>query len=308
MIPKRPLRSVWLGNPRYLSAYGLGVAQAMSILGHWHRQVSIWDDAGDVERQIAEMQPDVIWTHMALWPPAGALSSEQIAEILGRWKRRGTAVYLHDGDPKTERATTVDVGSTFSIALVNRAIIDATAWGIAALRWPYAAMVQRQIAEPRTEWSCDLLFAGILRLDEAHYGERTALVHRLHQHYGPRMRIVTAHGGDTNNRMLVADVATSAGAVLGLSRPEVEGWIDTRVFQYPGAGGVLVHDDVGDFLVPDVHYLKFDRTNALDSIIRCVERARIEGIPIRERAFAHVQNNHTWVNRCEEALAAFFGR
>lgn len=306
-MPKRPIRSVMLCNPRYLSSYVLGVGQAMHLLGYWHRVVSIFDDAASVAQQIAEMQPDVIWTHMALWPPPGALKAEQIAEMLGRWKRCGTAVYLHDGDPKPDRQTEVDVGSAFSIALINRALPDDTAFGIPAIRWPYAAMVQREIADPMSEWVCDLLFAGILRADESHYGERTSLVYRLHQLMGPRMRIVTAHGGDVNNRMLVADVAASAGSVLGLSRPDVPGWIDTRAFQYPGAGGVLIHDDAGDFLEPDVHYLRFDRDGGAESVTQCVERAKKEGPGIRERAFRHIQHHHTWIQRVDVALQAFFG-
>ncbi len=223
------------------------------------------------------------------------------------WKRRGTAIYLHDGDPKPERKTEIDVGSVFSIALLNRTVLDGVAWGIPALQWPYAAMTQKEIASLRTEWACDLLFAGILRPDESHYGERTSLVFRLHQLFGPRMRIVSPGAGDPNNRMLVADVAASAGAVLGLARPEVPGWIDTRVFQYPGAGGVLIHDNAGAFLEADVHYLQFDRNNAVDSICRSVERAQKEGPALRERAFRHVQAHHTWVQRVEVALAAFFG-
>lgn len=122
------------------------------------------------------------------------------------------------------------------------------------------------------------------------------------------MQIICPGGGDVNNRMLVADVAPSATAILGFARPEVAGWADTRVFQYPGAGGVLVHDDADEFLEPDVHYLKFDRARGVDSVIECVERAKAEGPAIRERAFAHVQKHHTWVNRVEDALAAFYGR
>jgi hypothetical protein len=305
MMPRRPLRSVFLGNPRYLSAYKLGVGQAMGILGAWHRTVSLFDDPGSVVRQIAEMEPDVIWTHMALWPPAGALTPPQIAEILAPWRARGAAIYHHDGDPRTRPLPEVDMGSVFSVALVNRAV-GVDTWPIPCVRWPYAAMVQRAIGEPRPAHACDLLFAGHLRAD-AIYGTRTALVQGLQAELGPRMRIVCPGGGDTNNRMLVADVAPSVGAVLGFARPEVPGWIDTRVFQYPGAGGVLIHDDAGEFLEPDVHYLRFDRTDAHASVLRCVARAKAEGPALRERAFRHVQRHHTWVQRVEVALAAFFG-
>lgn len=305
MRPRRPLRSVWLGNPRYASVYGLGVAQAMGLLGHWHRSVSIFDDAASVAKQIAEMAPDVIWTHMALWPPDGALRAEVIAEIVARWHRKGKAVYLHDGDPR-EREVTVDVGSAFGIALINRSVEDGGYWGgITSLRWPYAAMVQKEIAPPRSEWVCDLLFAGHLRRDPL-YGPRTELVFDLQRRLGPKMRIVVA-GDDGNNRMLVADVAPSAGAVLGLARPEVPGWIDTRVFQYPGAGGVLIHDDAGEFLAPGEHYVRFDRAGGADAVLPALARARVEGPAIRERAFLHVQAHHTWLNRVETALAAFYG-
>ena len=56
---KRPLRSVMLGNPAYLSSYVLGVAQAMGHLGHWHREVSVLDHLDRVARQLEEMRPDM---------------------------------------------------------------------------------------------------------------------------------------------------------------------------------------------------------------------------------------------------------
>lgn len=305
MKPRRPLRSIFLGNTRYMSAYALGIGQAMGILGHWHRVVSIFDDADGVARQVAEMAPDVIWTHMTLWPPPRAVDASSLTDILASWKRKGTAVFLHDGDPKPARSVPIDVGSSYSIALVNRSVLGDGGWPIPSIRWPYAAMVQREIGTPLPEWDCDLLFAGHLRGD-SFYGPRTALVLELQRLYGERMRLVSPGGGDTNNRMLVADVAPSAGAILGFGRPEVEGWIDTRVFQYPGAGGVLIHDDAGEFLEPDVHYLRVPRGD-IDAIGAAVERAKIEGPAMRERAFAHVQAAHTWVQRVETALTAFYG-
>lgn len=306
MRPRRPLRSVFLGNPRYLSVYALGVAQAMGAMGAWHRYVSLFDDVDSVKKQFDEMCPDVVWTHMALWPPNGALSVDEILGILSYWKRRGTAIYLHDGDPR-ERNTHPAASSAFSIALVNRTVVNDSYQGIIAVRWPYAAMAQKNIGEPRTEWACDLLFAGLDRDDDL-YGTRTRLVRELQKELGVRMRVVSPGGGDVNNRMLVADVAPSVGAVLGYARPDVKGWIDTRCVQYPGAGGLLIHDDAGELLEPNVHYLQFDRAKAVESVLWCVDRAKKEGAAIRERAFAHIQANHTWAHRVEQALAAFFGR
>lgn len=304
--PRRPLRSVWLGNPRYMSAYGLGVAQAMASLGHWHRPVSIWDELAEIEKQLAEMQPDVIWTHSVAWPPVGAREAKDLLPILGRWKRRGACVFLHDGDPRARTLDgSLDVEASFTLALVNRAI-DPNPWPIPSLRWPYAAMVQREIGAPVEEWRCDLLFAGHLRRDAEGYGDRTKLVYALARWLGPKMRVISPGGGDVNNRMLVADVAPSAGAVLGYGRPGVPGWIDTRVFQWPGAGGLLIHDDAGDVLAPDEHFLRFDPKDAVESVLRCLARAPSEGPAIRARAFAHVQRSHTWVQRVEQALGAFY--
>lgn len=317
MRPRRPLRSVILHNPRYLSGYVVGVNQACCLLGHTVRQVSIWEEAGSIEKQIQEAKPDVIWTHCTLWPPKGALqlhadeTSDRAAvilsEILGRWKRRGTAVFLHDGDPKGARRIDSNlVSGAYSIALCNRCVLNGDGWAeIPSIQWPYAAMVQKEIGEPLSEWACDLLFSGHIRTGDV-YGPRTELVFTLQQRLGARMRIVSPGGGDTNNRLLAPETAPSAGAVLGFGRPEIRGWIDTRVFQYPGAGGVLIHDDAGDFLEPDVHYLRVERGN-VDAILAAVERAKAEGPAMRERAFRHVQANHTWIHRVESALAAFFG-
>lgn len=283
----------------------------MGLLGHWHRYVSVFDDAGSIEKQVDEMRPDVIWTHTTLWPPPGALAGEEhpaarFAAILGRWKRRGTAVFLHDGDPKPIRNVDIDIGSAYSIALVNRCVLRGDGWAaLPSIQWPYAAMVQREIGEPHSEWACDLLFAGHLRSDDF-YGARTSYVFTLQQHLGSRMRIVSPGGGDANNRMLVAEVAPSANAVLGFGRPEVRGWIDTRVFQYPGSGGILIHDDAGDFLEPNVHYLCVERGDVA-GVLAAVERAKVDGPAMRERAFAHIQKHHTWVHRVEVALSAFFG-
>jgi spore maturation protein CgeB len=113
--------------------------------------------------------------------------------------------------------------------------------------------------------------------------------------------------GGVNDRMQAADVAASATAVLGLGRPEVPGWVDTRVFQYPGAGGVLLHDDAAEFLEPGLHFIQFERgADAYATALRVlgayelVERGAEE---LRRRAFEHVQRHHTWRHRVEVALS-----
>ena len=107
-------------------------------------------------------------------------------------------------------------------------------------------------------------------------------------------------------------------ATIGFGRPEVPGWIDTRVFQYPGAGGVLLHDDVGQVIVfkqherhlhmtweaplePGEHYIPVKRYD-VDSILAGLELAHRNGPKIRKAAFAWVQAKHTYVQRVDVVL------
>ena len=113
-------------------------------------------------------------------------------------------------------------------------------------------------------------------------------------------------------------MAASCIAVLGFGRPEVPGWIDTRVLQYPGAGAILLHDDVHPEITSLVdegsapgagHYLAVPRYDvdaivaALDRLRRTPEAARRA---LRERAFVHVQAHHTYTHRVQAVLDAFY--
>lgn len=301
---KRPLRSVMLGNPSYLSAYVLGVAQAMGQLGHWHREVSVLDDLGRVARQLDEMRPDVIWTHTVPWVPREAkVPGWVFLDVLADWRRRGARVLLHDGDPRPATRHPSSLSASFDLALCNHSLPRAE-WQVPTLRWPYAAMAQRELGATVDSLRAGLLFAGIVRKDEDLYSPRTDLLAVLRQKLGDRLTVRT---GGVNDRMQVADVAASAQAVLGFGRPEVRGWVDTRVFQYPGAGGVLLHDDAAEFLEPGAHYLQFTRGADAEATARNVvgvfEEAE-RGLPeMRRRAFEHVQKHHTWRHRVDQVLA-----
>jgi hypothetical protein len=303
---KRPLRSVMLGNPSYLSAYVLGVAQAMGQLGHWHREVSVLDDLGRVARQFDEMRPDVIWTHTVPWVPReSSAPGWAFLDLLAEWRKRGARVVLHDGDPRHATRHPHSIATSFDVALCNHRLPRAE-WKIPTVRWPYAAMAQRELGAPAEALRCGLLFAGIVRKDDGLYSPRTELLGILREKLGGRFTVRT---GGVNDRMQVADVAASAQAVLGFGRPEVPGWADTRIFQYSGAGGVLMHDDAAEFLEPGVHFLQYARGADAEATARNIvgifaEAAAERGLPeMRQRAFEHVQAHHTWRHRVEQALA-----
>jgi spore maturation protein CgeB len=111
-------------------------------------------------------------------------------------------------------------------------------------------------------------------------------------------------GGDDHTLFRTPELAASADAVLGFGRPGRSGWLDVRVFQYTGAGAVLIHDDVGGFLEPWVHYCPYSSgsvesvSDALDWISLKPEESR----KMRQRAFDYVQRNHSAEVRVKEAL------
>lgn len=295
----RPLRSLLIGDVDYYpSEYIFGVAQGMTLLGHWHTSINLRAGIDTIAGRIRLVRPDVLWGHMLLWPPAPTSAVALLDLCEHARKSYGTKVLIHDGDARPETRWPHDISSAVDLALCNHTAPRA-AWNIPTLRWPYGAFVQAEPAQRQLDLACDLFFAG--RLGEGIYRERSMFVETLRRHLGPAFRAVTSGGEHTLFR--TPEVSASANAILGWGRPEASGWIDVRVFQYPGAGGVLLHDDAGGYLEPDVHYLSVQRGD-VDSVLAAIEVAKGYGPDIRDAAFTYVQGHHTWTHRVLQALEA----
>lgn len=295
------MRSLMLGDcHHYASPYMRGVAQAMAILGHPHLEVSLRQPAEVIEAHVDDWHPDIVWTHMLMWPPPGSPPVAELLRIVRGAAWRGASVVIHDGDAKAATRYPHNIGDWCELALVNHGY-DRSAWGVPTLRWPYFAPVQEEIAKPVDELRCELFFAGTF--GGALYSARTELLEEVRRR-GVDLR--TPAAGD-NTLARTAVLAASADAVLGFGRPEVPGWVDTRVFQYPGAGGILLHDDVQGYLEPWVHYVPYDSGNP-DSILDALSRLRrlseSDRGEMRARAFAHVQEHHSAVARARQVLDA----
>jgi hypothetical protein len=282
----------------YVSPYMRGVAQAMKILGHQHAEVSIRTPARTIDQRIRLWKPDVIWTHMLLWPPPGSPPVPALVDIMERAAKRGIRILIHDGDARAATRYPHRINSWCSLALVNHAY-DRSAWRAPMLRWPYFAAVQDQIADPVLALQCELFFAGTLGGGPI-YAARSALLQAI------RARGIDLHIPEGGNTMAqTAEIAASAGAVLGFGRPEIPGWCDTRVFQYSGSGGILLHDDVQGYLEPWVHYAPY-RSGDASSVVEALERLRTmsagERMALRLAAFSYVQEHHSSVARVKQAL------
>jgi hypothetical protein len=293
------IRSLTLGDcAHYKSPYMRGVAQAMKLLGHDHAEVSIRLPARTIEQRIRMWKPTLIWTHMLMWPPPGSPPVDRLIEIVTGAAKRGARVMIHDGDARAATRFPRDISAWCSLALVNHEY-DRSAWNVPTLHWPYFASVQKDFARPVEELRCELFFAGTL--GPGIYAKRTALVEAVKSR-GVRVRLPVA-GDNTIDR--TPEIAASADAVLGFGRPEIPGWVDTRVWQYPGAGGILVHDDVRGYLEPWVHFVPYASGDA-DSVVEALARLRAmkpnERMSIRLRAHAHVQEHHSSVARVKQVL------
>lgn len=294
----RPLRSLMIGDcSHYLSPYIAGVQQGMERLGHWHSAIDIRSPIEAIEKRIADLRPDLIWTHMLLWPPVGSPPVDQLVSAMARAERRGAKIVIHDGDCKP--ATRFPRPLPWcSLALLNHAH-DRSAWQVPTLRWPYFAFAQDKIADHDPRLACGLLFAGTVGASPV-YSARTKFLDAIRQR-GVELKIPE----DGNTLFRTAEIAASADAVLGFGRPDARGWVDTRVFQYPGAGGILIHDDVAGYLEPGVHFLSYPSGDA-DGVVGALRKLRAmtaaERRAMRERAFAFVQQHHSSVARVAEVL------
>ena len=298
------LRSLAIGDcDHYVSPYLIGVREAMARLGHEHREVSIRQPVQVLARAVDESRPNILWTHMLLWAPQpGSPPVDRLVNLMERAARGGARVIVHDGDYKDRCRHPHSLNSWCALALVNHAF-DRSPWCVPTLRWPYFAQVQDEIAQPDPAWACDLFFAGQLGKGPV-YAERTRFLNAISKTSG-QLRMPTERDGNT--LAITPAIAASADAILGFGRPGVRGWVDTRVFQYPGAGGILIHDDVAGYLEPWVHYVPYqsgDAASVVDALARLRSLQEPERRALRERAFAYVQEKHNSVARVRQVLAA----
>lgn len=299
----RALRSLLIGDcDHYVSPYIRGVAQAMRILGHHHAEISIRQPMITLQKLIAKAQPEIIWTHMLLWPPPGSPTAGQLEGLVHHAAKLGSKVVLHDGDCKEQPRYPQDISAWCSVALCNHAF-DRSAWRCPILYWPYFAFAQEGILPPTEKHlHGKLFFAGTMQYG-ALYDARNRLLDELKQKGVP---LWTPHAGNT--LFQTGHIAPSATAVLGFGRPDQPGWVDTRVFQYPGAGGILIHDHAPQ-LTPWEHFVPYASGSA-DSVAEAFAKVRAmpeaEQRAMRERAHHFVQERHSSVARVREVLDFLF--
>jgi len=139
-----PLRTLLIGDTDYYpSEFIVGVAQGMTLLGHWHTSVNIRASWDIVQKRIREVRPDVIWGHMLLWPPGGPSSRDVLLDLVeGAKTTYGTQVLIHDGDAREQTRYPEPIDRFVDVALCNHTY-PRSEWRVPARRWPYFAFHQK---------------------------------------------------------------------------------------------------------------------------------------------------------------------
>jgi hypothetical protein len=118
-----------------------------------------------------------------------------------------------------------------------------------------------------------------------------------------------------NTRFSTADIAASCDAVLGIQHGlHVDGYLDTRPFQYCGAGGLYFHsecDAINQFFRPEYHFIQYQHMN-VDSFMGKYDqyvRGDKEAVnKIRQQAFDYTQKYHTAKHRIADVINVLDGK
>jgi len=280
----------------------MGVEEAMNYQQHEHLSVPIRQPIGMLREAVRTFKPDILWTHMWMWAPSGSPCREDLLDLSEEAARAGTKIVIHDGDFKSATRYPHDISSWCSVALLNHEH-DRSAWNVPTLYWPYFAQIQQEIEAPAKAWECELFFAGNMGTNTV-YSERTQLLRDV-EAAGVDLMIPTG----VQTRQYTGIIAASANAIIGFGRPDVPGWLDTRIWQYISAGGILLHDDVGGYFEPWEHYIPYESKSVESVVSRLKQLASMsteEKWALRERAFTFGQTHHSSVVRVQQVLDLLF--
>jgi hypothetical protein len=274
------------------------------------RPIFLYQPIAEIESQLKAFRPQILMTHMLLGNPFHRVQA--LLELLWNLKKLwDMKVVVHMGDPRMEIRYPQAIDPAVDFALLNHKLTDlfSSVWRVPCYHWPYFTFTQSEIASPVDQLRTELLFTGRLRL-----------VDPLHMHYG-RCEFVKAIKEKLNvtvfpneeisdTRFMTPELSAGAEAVLGISfGANVEGYVDTRPFQYIGAGAVFMHDvvpGIKQFFVPGEHFIPYATREVGDVVDKFQDRASYGDI--RRRGFEYCQRYHTEQIRMRYVIDLAMGR
>ena len=319
----KQLRICTIGDfQNWFSYYLMGTIQGSILNGHLHYSIPIRQKSDNIQQQLNYYKPHIIFGHMLFAEKltdmmGNDLPREELHFVIVKAKKKwGCKVIMQEGDAKSEPRYPYPVNSLVDLCLVNSRRYEhfSKVYQIPCIHWPYFALNQETLSAGDDKFKHDVIFTGNVsaRKDTHLHKGRNEFIKNL-SIAGVNIKIFPDEEIG-NTRFCSADLAVSCNAVLGIQHGlHVDGYVDTRPFQYCGAGGLYFHSNcsgINQFFKPDYHYVPYDHMN-VGSFIAQYEKYtkdRESGNKIRAQAFAYTQKHHTAKHRIKMALDALEGK
>lgn len=259
---------------------------------------------GQIKNKLIDIKPDVVFTHLSfhfnLRPTAQVLQMQR--DVINAIDCKFIHVTM---DARKDDRYMGDLQGAFHMAFVgNYEMLEngKRAWKIPAFYSPYSSLCYDNIANPSNEFNFnDAVFTGGPKT----HPDRWAFIQKLQKRI-PIKIFQTQSGNDVRNK--TPELSASAKLILGLCTGyNIHGYIDVRPWQYLGTGAccAIRRFNGMDDLIPRDLYFGFDTYNENDAdlVAEYYQRSLVENtMPMREKAFKYIQQNHSCKVRVKEIL------
>jgi hypothetical protein len=294
-----------MGKPEPYSWFVLTYKQGLELNGY---EVIFLDYKSNslqqIKNQLIDIKPDIVFTHLSFH--FNLRPTEQVLQMQRDVINTIGCKFVHvTMDARKDDRYMGNVQGAFDIAFVgNYEMLERgkEAWGIPAFYSPYSSLCYDEIANPSPEFNFnDAVFTG----GEKTHPDRWDFIQKLQKRI-PIKIYQTQSSNDVRNK--TPELSASAKLILGLCTGyDINGYIDVRPWQYLGTGGCCaIRRFKGmDDLIPRDLYFGFDtyNDNDADLVAEYYQRSLIENtIPMREKAFKYIQQNHSCKVRLKDIL------
>lgn len=312
MLPRRPIRIVTLGDwSNYFSYFLAGTQEGAIHNDCLFRPIDIGLSKEKIINCLAQFRPNILFCHCIF---SNNFRPQEQFEVLETVRKRfGTKVYYHLGDARTEPRYPQDISRFVDVCLVNQTgnlQKFSDIWKVPTYYWPYGCFKQKEIAVIDPKFRHNLVFTGRLASKGVHEG-RSKFVQELKKVLPDLALYPNQEYPDT--KLLTADIAASSKAVLGVCAGyDIEGYIDVRPFQYPGAGGFLFqryYQGMGKLFENKKHlvwFADYDINNFLGLYGEYMGKPEAMN-RIRKDGFAFCQKHHSMQVRVKSVIDLNFG-
>jgi hypothetical protein len=313
----KQLRIATIGDyQQWFSYFLMGTAQGTFLNGHLHAAIPIRQQPIHIEEQLKYFKPHIVFCHMIFSENLNDLCGEHIERehihqmLAVNRKKLGFKVAYQEGDAKKKPRFPYNASEIIDLGLINSSLYNnyQSILQVPCIHWPYFALNQDEFNTSERKFEYQAIFAGnasIRKEGHLHYGRA-----RFLEDLGRRLTLkIFPDEKIGNTRFCSQEIAQSASAVIGINQGfNVSGYLDTRPFQYIGAGALFFMDpspSMDLFFEPSVHYAPYKRHDQFDFMEKFeyyTEHHMDKNKEIRKAGFEYVQKWHSAKRRVQMVI------